>query len=249
MPSTFSSEWFEEIRRRTAGVALPHDSSCRIQFDAGRARFGLVVDGGTVTRFAPGDIDDADLELRFSHADAERVWRRELGGDEAMLAATVVTQLDDGVYSGPPAPADLLGRPEFDGLPVIADAALVVAYTFRQGPFGVVHHWFRFDNGRPVDDGFGELDEADVRIEVEYRAIPLIRSGEKAMLDLLEGGTIQGDLGPLAMLAGLLDAPEFRAADLATGRHAFALATLGELWANATWSGALEQLAAEAPGP
>ncbi len=249
MPSTFSSEWFEEMLRVTAAVTLAHDSNCRIQFDADGTRFGLIVAGGNVTLFAPGDIDGADLELRFSRSDAERVWRRELDGDEAMRAATVVTQLQDGPYTGPPAPADLLGRPEFDALPVVADAALVVAYTFRRGPFGVVHHWFKFDSGRPVDDGFGELDEADVRIEVEYRAIPLVRSGEQAMLDLLAGGTIEGDLGPLAMLGGLLEEPAFRAADLATGRHAFALATLGELWADENWIAALDRLAAEAPSP
>lgn len=237
------------MRRMTAAVTVAHDSNCRIQFDADGTRFGLIVAGGNVTLFEPGDIDGADLELRFSRADAERVWRRELDGDEAMRAATVVAQVQDDVYTGPPAPADLLGRPEFEGLPVIADAALVVAYTFRRGPFGVVHHWFKFDNGRPADDGFGELDEADVRVEVEYRAMPRLRSGEQTMLDALEGGTIQGDLGPLTMLAGLLEEPEFRAADLATGRHAFALATLGELWADETWIAALDRLAAEAPSP
>jgi hypothetical protein len=164
-----------------------------------------------------------------------------------MRAATVVTRLADGVYRGAPAPGDLLRRPEFDGLPKIAEASLVVAYTFRRGPFGLLHHWFRFENGRPVDDGFGELDHADVRIEVEYRAIPLLRSGEQTILDVLEGGSIDGALGPITMLAGILDAPEFRAADLATGRHAFALATLGELWADDAWTGALEHLAADDP--
>lgn len=247
MPSTLSPEWFEEMRGLIGGLTLSPGARCRIQFDADGTRFVLVVEDGTVTRFALGEVEGAELELRIAHADAERLWRHELFGDDAMRAVTVVTELDDGMYSGPPAPADLLRRPEFDDLPVIEEASLVVAYTFRRGPFGLIHHWFQFANGRPSADGFGEPDEADVRIEVEYRAIPLLRSGEQSILDVLEGGSIEGGLGPITMLAGLLDAPEFRSADLASGRHAFALATLGELWADEIWTGALEQLAAEMP--
>ncbi len=247
MASTFSSEWFDQARGLIAGVALSADASCRIQFDADGTRLGLIVEAGRVTRFALGDIADAELEMRLAGDDAERVFRRELVGDEAMRATTVIAQLADGVYTGLPAPGDLLGRPEFAGLPEIAEASLVVAYTFRRGPFGVVHHWFRFENGRPVEDGFGEPESANVRIEVEYRAIPLLRSGEKTILDVLEGGSIDGALGPMTMLAGLLEAPEFRAADLASGRQSFALATLGELWADEAWIAALDGLAAEAP--
>jgi hypothetical protein len=245
----FSSEWFEQIRQLTDGIALSDGSVCRIQFDLEGTRFGLVVDGGRVKSFARGEIDEPELELRFTSADGAALWRHELRGDDAMRAATVVTQLADGVYCGPPAPADLVRRPEFDGLPRIVEASLVVAYTFRRGPFGLLRHWFRFENGRPADDGFGVPDEYDVRIEVEYRAIPLLRSGEQTILDVLEGGSIDGALGPITMLAGILEAPEFRAADLASGRQGFALATLGELWADPRWTGALEHLAADSPAP
>jgi hypothetical protein len=247
--AVFSPEWFEQVITLTEGIMLSDGSGCRIQFDLEGTRFGLIVDGGRVKSFARGDIDDADLELRFTRVDGEALWRHELRGDDAMRAATVVTQLADGMYCGAPAPGDLLRRPEFDDLPRIAEASLVVAYTFRRGPFGLLRHWFRFEDGRPVDDGFGEPEDADVRIEVEFRAIPLVRSGEQTILDGLEGGSIDGALGPIAMLAGILEAPEFRAAELASGRHAFALATLGELWADDKWTGALEHLAADArPG-
>jgi hypothetical protein len=243
----FSAKWFEQVTALTHDIALSDAAGCRIQFDVEGTRFGLVVEGGRVSSFARGDIDEAELEMRFTRADGEALWRHGLRGDDAMRAATVVTELADGLYCGAPAPADLLHRPEFDGLPRIPEATLVVAYTFRRGPFGLLRHWFRFENGRPVADGFGEPDDPDVRIEVEYRAIPLVRSGEQTILDVLEGGSIDGALGPLTMLAGILEAPEFHAADLATGRHAFALATLGELWADARWTGALEQLGADAP--
>ncbi len=243
----FSPEWFQQLTRLTDGITLAGASECRIQFDLEETRFGLVIEGGRVQSLARGDIADSDLELRFTSADGEAVWRHELRGDDAMRAATVVAQLADGVYCGAPAPADLLRRSEFDGLPRIGEASLVVAYTFRRGPFGLLHHWFRFENGRPVEDGFGIPDDSDVRIEVEYRAIPLLRSGEQTILDVLEGGTIDGALGPITMLAGILEAPEFRAADLASGRQGFALATLGELWADERWTAALEQLAGDSP--
>jgi hypothetical protein len=243
--AVFSPAWFEYLEGRADRVRLTNGVGCRIQFDLGGERLGLGVEDGMIRTFARGEIDAAELELRFTADDGKALWRHELRDDAAMRAATVVTKLPDGVYTGPPAPGDLLGRPEFDGLPVVPEASLVVAYTFRRGPFGLVHHWFRFEDGRPIDHGFGELDAADVRIETEYRAIPLLRSGEWTILEALEGGTIEGALGPITMLAGILDAPEFRAADLATGRHGFALATLGELWADNTWTAALEHLAAD----
>jgi hypothetical protein len=243
----FSAAWFEQVTTLTESIALSDGSGCRIQFDLEGTRLGLIVDGGRVSSFAPGDIDEAELEMRFTRVDGEALWRHELRGDDAMRAVTVVTQLADGVYCGAPAPGDLLHRPEFDDLPRIAEASLVVAYTFRRGPFGPFRHWFRFENGRPVDDGFGEPDDPDVRIEVEYRAIPLVRSGEQTILDVLEGGSIDGALGPMAMLAGICEAPEFHAAEVASGRHAFALATLGELWSDDRWTGALEHLAADTP--
>jgi hypothetical protein len=245
MTSAFSPEWFAYLEGLGERVRLTDGADCRIQFDVGGTRFGLGIEGGRIGAFARGEIDAAELELRFTSDDGKALWRHELRDDAAMRAATVVTELNDGVYTGPPAPSDLLGRPELDELPVVPEASLVVAYTFRRGPFGLVHHWFRFEDGRPVDHGFGELDDADVRIETEYRAIPLLRSGEQTILEALEGGSIEGALGPITMLAGILDAPEFRAADLATGRHGFALATLGELWADNTWTAALEHLATD----
>ncbi len=238
-----SSGWFAAAARLIEHVELPQGLQCRIQFDATRTRFFLVVDAGRVTHFGLGDLDRPEVELRLTRVDAARLFSHELGGDDAMHAIMVVAQLDDGPYVGLPAPADLLARPEICGMPAVADASLAVEYTFARGPFGDVHHWIRFEGGKPVEDGFGVLGTADVRIDVNYWAIPRVRSGEQTILDALEDGTIVGELGPLAMLAGLLEAPEFHAAELATGRHSFALAVLGELWANGTWTNALDELA------
>ena len=64
---------------------------------------------------------------------------------------TVVAPVADGVYTGPPSPAYLLGRPELAAAPrLVPDASLVVVYTLTGGPFGTVHHWLRYDSGKPV---------------------------------------------------------------------------------------------------
>ena len=240
-----SDEWFEAARELLDGVEVSPASSCRIQFDADGERFVLVVENGRLLRFEAGDLDRADVEVRFTLADAMSIWRRELRDDDAMRVTTVVAPVRDGTYTGPPCPADLLGRAELDGVPSIPGASLLVEYTFSEGPFGVVHHWLRFENGRPVSDGFGEIGAADVRVGVPYRAVPLVRSGERTIIEVLEGGTLQGELGPLGLLAGILESPEFHAAELATGGHGFALAVIGELWSNPVWTEALEHLASE----
>jgi hypothetical protein len=78
----------------------------------------------------------------------------------------------------------------------------------------------------------------------------LIRAGELTVLEALnDGGRVEGELGPLAMLAGIAESPEFNAAQRATGRHALALAVLGELDARTTFGDAVARLASESEWP
>ena len=244
-----SAQWFEAARTLLDDVAVSPSSSCRVQFDAGGERFLLVVENGRVVRFETGELERPDVEVCCALAEAARIWRRELCDDDAMRVITVVAPVHDGTYTGPPCPGDLLGRSELEGVPSVPGASVVVEYTYRGGPFGVVHHWLRFEDGRPVADGFGAIEVADVRVGVPYAAVPLVRSGARTIIEVLEGGTVQGELGPLGLLAGLLEAPEFHAAELATGDHGFALAVIGELWVTAEWLDALEQLAGETSMP
>jgi hypothetical protein len=157
----------------------------------------------------------------------------------------VVAPVADGVYTGPPSPADLLGRPELAAKPRVPDATLVVAYTLTGGPFGTVHHWLRYENGKPVAEGLGAVDDADVRIGIRYREVALVRAGQHTVIDALVDGTIDGAVGPMAMLAGILEGPEYEAAELASGRHGFALSVLGDLWAHPEWIAALDALAGQ----
>ncbi len=238
-------DWFTAVSVLLADVQLSSVSSCKIQFDTTSTPFVLVIENGRPCRFGTGKLETPDLELRFSPDDLACIWQGKLRDDEAMRATIVVAEAQGGIYSGPPAPDDLLHRPELDALPSIPGASVLVAYTFSGGPFGVVHHWLRFEDGKLVGSGFGEVDGPDVRIGTTYRAIPLVRSGECTILEAIEGGTIEGELGPLGLIAGIMESPEFRAAELATGRQGFALSVLGELWSHPAWVAGLERLAAE----
>jgi hypothetical protein len=162
-----------------------------------------------------------------------------LRGDAA-LARAVVTA--DG-YTGPPCPGDLVARPELRGLPNIPEANIVAQYTFVDGPFGDVNHVMFFEDGKVVRDQWGIVDNPDVWVRVPYEAIAYVRAGERTILDALEHGTIGGEIGPMAMLAGILEAPEFEAAERATSRHSFALAALGHLDAEPAYAAAMEELA------
>ena len=141
-----------------------------------------------------------------------------------------VTTVVDGAYLGPPAPLDLVGRPELSMLPSIPGATLCVQYLFRDGPFGDVMHALVFEDGQLVAQHLGKLERIDAMVEVTYRAMARVRAGEITILAALEGGKVAGELGPLALLAGITESKEFHAAELATGRHAIALAALGQVW-------------------
>lgn len=61
-------------------------------------------------------VDAPDIELRWSTEDAEAIFSYTLRGDEAMRRTTVI----DGDYAGPPAPCNLMCRPELDaGFPLL----------------------------------------------------------------------------------------------------------------------------------
>lgn len=240
----FSPEWFGQARALTAGVALPGDRSCRVAYRAGDERWHLVVERGRIAAWGPGAPDAPEVELRFAPADARRVLARELRGDDAMRATTVVAAAAGGTYVGPPAPQNLLGRPELDAMARVPGATLTVAYHFRHGPFGDVDHVLRFEDGLLVEQRFGTADAPDVRVDVPYRAIATVRAGEATILEALADGSVEGDIGPLATLAGILEDPAFRAAERATGRHAYALAVLGELDADPGFATSMTELAA-----
>src|SRR5829696_1487682 len=93
---------FARARQLVEG-SLPErpGASCRLQFDAG-ARWLLVVQDGRVTAWEPGDLADAEAEVRWAPEDAAAVLRGDLEGDEAMGRTTVAERWPGGDHVGPP---------------------------------------------------------------------------------------------------------------------------------------------------
>jgi hypothetical protein len=209
-------------------------------FHAGDTPWSLVAVPGAAPAWSPGPVADAQLELTWDPADALAVWRREQRGELALASATAHV----GDYRGPPCPGDLPSRAELDALPRLPDASVTAQYTFTDGPFGDVHHVLRFEDGRLVGDSWGPADDAEVRVRVPYEMIPGVRSGELSILEAIAHGTIDGEIGPMAVLAGILEMPEFQAAERAVAPNGVALAALGHLDADPAFTAAMESLAA-----
>jgi hypothetical protein len=201
-----------------------------------------------VTAFTAGDAERADVVVHAAAPQLRQLFDGTLAGDDAMNVVTVEAPTGDGVYAGAPAPADLRERPELQLMPVVPEATMTLEYTLTDAPFGTIHYWMRFEDGAFTGDGFGPVEHADVRATVAYRALARVRAGDCSVLEHIEGGTVNGDIGPLALIDGLLEDPAFHAAELATGRHAFALAALGELRNHDIWTNAFAQLGTETDG-
>src|SRR5215475_164721 len=72
----------------------------------------------------------AEVEVRWSADAARGILTRELRGNDALLATTVVASMVDGTYEGTPAPLNLRSRPELAQMPRIPGASIVVAYHY-----------------------------------------------------------------------------------------------------------------------
>jgi hypothetical protein len=220
---------FARARELVAG-ALPErpGSSCRLQFDAG-TRWGLVVEDGRVVTWEPGELAEAEAEVRWSPEDAAAVLSGRLEGDEAYRRTTVAERARAGDRVGPPPPMDIAERDELHALPALPGVTVLTQYRFRSGPFGMVDFWMRWEDGRITGMDLGLVDDADVRVEVKYRAMVKVRDGSITIIEALEDGSVDGKIGPMALLAGVSESREFQRAERAGGPSGEALATLGEL--------------------
>jgi hypothetical protein len=243
-----SEGWFVAARSLVVDVAPEQPRSgvdCRVQYEVGgsrpTSRFFQVVEDGVLRRWEAGDISDPDVEIRWDRQHARRVFGREVDGTDA-LAATVITAPDG--YVGPAPPMDLGERPELQQLPVIPDATITVQYEFPRGPFGHVSHVISFVDGQVRGMDYGRAPERDVMARVSYLAMAKVRTGEFSIYQALEdGGKVDGKLGPLALLAGICESPEFHRAELACSPVALALGRLGEAFADPVYQTALDELA------
>lgn len=240
-----SESWCEHAMRCTVDLPERVGLSWRLQFDAvdgaHHRRWHQEVKDGRVLGWAPGEIDEPDVELRWTLDHARALYRGALSGSDALAGARVVTP-DRG--EGAPPPLDLSETDELEDLPQIAGATLMVQYEFAAGPFGPVSFWESFDEGRVAGMGFGVTEEADVTVWITFTKMAAVRAGTISILQALEdGGRVDGDIGPLMLLAGLEESPELRAAEAACGPAGSVLAMVGELAATAPHRAAMEELA------
>lgn len=206
-------------------------------------RWHQVVDQGRVTAWGPGSIGEPDLEVRWPLEVARGVHRREVSGTAAMAALRVVSP--SGV-EGPAPPHDIALRSELDSLPMVKGATFTVQYVFESGPFGEAWFWMSFVDGRVGDMAFERTDEPDVEVHLTYQSMNRVRTGAMTILEALEdGGRVEGELGPLMLLAGMEESPELHAAEAACGPAGGVLAAVGEFSATEEYQAVLRALAAE----
>jgi hypothetical protein len=244
MLKLFATDWFEGAFERVRDLQVSRSVGARLQVDAPQGRCHLVIEEGRIVRWAPGDVEAPDVELRWVDDTAARVLRRDLRGNDALIATEVRAPADGSDYIGTPAPLNLLTRREASSLPTLPGASLSVQYTYPEGPFGTVEYALEFEDGQIVDERLATIDLPDAHVEVSYLTMARVRAGEMTILEALDGSKIQGELGPLAALAGISESPEFHAVELATGRHALALGALGLFDADPAFAHGMVELAA-----
>jgi hypothetical protein len=125
------------------------------------------------------------------------------------------------------------------------DATLLTEYRFSAGPFGAFEWWWRFVDGRSDSMGLGRVEEPDAVVKIAYQKLIGVRTDSISIYEAIEGGRVDGDVGPLMLLAGLQESPELHAAELACGASGPAFSCLGLIVDQPSVREGLETLASE----
>ena len=218
------------------------------------APVGGGIAGGRITEWRLGTLDAPDIEVRFALETA-------LGAVTRAISGTAALGQHDGAGTVPvagsraPVAHGFGDQPELGDLPTIPGASVEVQYEYRNGPFGPVSFGLSFADGQVAGMCLGRLGAADVTVSCSFLQMARVRRGDIAILDVLtDGGTVAGEQGPLALVGGLSESPEFRRAEMACGRSGLVLGVLGEVHGNPTHTASLADLvaltvAADAGGP
>ena len=239
-----SDRWFVRAREVTSGLPEQRGVSFRLEVRTGESGcWHQVVEGGRVVAWGRGSSGSPDLVLRWSVPDAVAAFAGSVSGTEALAALRVIDDRDGVQVETEPSPLDIAATDELARLPLIPDATLVVQYVFTEGPFGLVEHWWGFEDGRSAGMGLGVHPDPDVRVRITFASMVGVRRGELSILEALErGGDVEGGEGPLMLLAGLQESPELHAAELACGPSGPVLAAMGRLWAAPGYAEAVRSL-------
>jgi hypothetical protein len=242
MAEFLTDAWFDRARELTAVEPALPGVGFRIQFDAEGRRWHVAAEDGAITEWAAGDIDDPDVEVRLPLEVARSYYRGEADGTETLASCRVI---EPGGEEGPPSPLDIEERSELAEMAYQPDATLLTQYRFSAGPFGAFEWWWRFIDGQSDSMGLGQVDEPDAVVKVAFQKQIGVRTDAISIYEALEGGRIDGDVGPLMLLAGLLEDPDLHAAELACGASGPAFSCLGLVVDQPQVRDGLEALAGE----
>jgi len=157
---------------------------------------------------------EPDVDLRIQGPDRliDAFESREpLGADLAALTISVPDS--NGWWTGHVPPLDEDDEPALLDLPEIPGATVDVQTTLTQTPFGDIHRYRRFRDGRLTAMKLGYLRNPEVVISCSYLDILQLRIGTLSFAEMYErGAVIDGvSLGKMALFLGILDSPEYRA--------------------------------------
>lgn len=95
MAKFLSQEWLDETRKMAEGQPERMGATARLQYvltnapDGGEVRYYWVVVDGKLLESGLGDLDDAEITLTLSHADATLIQKGELDANAAFMQGRV----------------------------------------------------------------------------------------------------------------------------------------------------------------
>lgn len=95
MAKFLSQEWLDETRKMADGQPERMGATARLQYvltnapDGGEVRYYWVVVDGKLLESGLGDLDDAEITLTLSHADATLIQKGELDANAAFMQGRV----------------------------------------------------------------------------------------------------------------------------------------------------------------
>ena len=253
MPLAFlSDDWFGRALSRLSeldGIAGLPDVCVQFSTPDGRHQWVEEVSGGRITGLRAGTAPDPDLEVQVPAGTLWGVLRGTLDGTEAHGSILVIDPTAPGEPHAP-SPMDLGLGGGLEHLLAVPGASLAVQYGYSRGPFGYVTFSLSFEDGGVAAMTLGPVEDPYVTATCTYLQMAQVRRGDLGILDvLIAGGTITGSEGPLAMLGGISESPEFRAVEAACGRSGYVLGVLGEVHHGVGVAEAIGALMAETDPP
>lgn len=245
-----SDEWFEAAKA-SLGAGQPERPGldARVQFGSAAHRWVEVIVDGRIVDWRRGELDDPDVEIRVEGETTWNAFRGAIDGTAA-LAATSVVEPPRSQHPTAPSPMDLGEQPALGSLPMVPGANVDVQYEYSRGPWGHVSFGLSFTDGRVTGMRLGRLAHPDVTVNCTYLQMARVRRGDIGILDVLaDGGRVAGSEGPLALLGGISESPEFRRAEMACGVSGIVLAVIGEVHHDPAHIAALADLAAATTTP